>query len=203
LGKQDTDIVTQYVDSPTTGYAQFVAEIQSEGAAYAGKIAVQVNKRELIGGYCRFGGTASEERACARYRSVWEASQVGGARAVDPSREPVDGGWLNPEAVFETGADARKLYGRIVDHLGRVDLGKLHFVVVGEWGPTPYAKHFFKQRHPDGKAVSQAKVEVRRIAAKLAAFLDLVTEGQGSKVRADGDAPHQIDPALIVTRKVA
>lgn len=202
MGKQDTDIQERRVDNPLTGFAQWRAEIATEGAARAGTVVATINMKTVMGGFVRFNGSEAEQHACARYRSVWEASQVGGARAVDPSREPVDGGWLNPEAVFETGADARKLYGRIVDHLGRVDLGKLHFVVVGEWGPTPYAKHFFKQRYPDGKAVSQAKVEVRRIAAKLATFLDLVTEGQRSKVRSDGEMPTTYT-GEISARKVA
>ena len=198
----DEDLVTKYVESPTTGYAQFLAEIQAEGAATAGKVAVTINAKTLIGGFTRFYGSEAEQRACARYRSVWDASQVGGARAVDPSREPVDGGWLNPEAVFETGADARKLYGRIKEELGRMDLAKLHFVVVSEWGPSPFAKHFYRLRQPNASAVSKAKVEVRSIAARLARFLDLVTQGGPTGTRVEGETPAEFT-GQVSTRRAA
>ena len=155
-----------------------------------------------MGGFHRFYCSEAENHACARYRALWDASQVGGARAVAPSREPVDGGWLNPEAVFEVGADARKLITRIHEHLKTADTKRLQFVVISEWGPTPYAKHFYSLRYPDGKAVAKAKAEVRGIAAKLAAFLDLVTQGQGSGTRVDGETPTEFT-GTVSTRRAA
>ncbi len=203
-GKMDDQIIEErLVDNPLTGFAQWRAEISEHGAAYAGKIQVSVNAVSLVGGFVRFNGTQAENAACARYKGLWEASQVGGARAVDPGREPVDGGWLNPEAVFEIGADARKVYSALTQHLGRMDTNRLHFVVVGEWGPTPYAKHFYRLRVPNSQAVSRAKVEVRRIAARAAAFLKLTGEGPiNASMRSEGELPDAYT-GEVSTRKVA
>lgn len=196
------EIVERIVENPHTTYAQFKADLEA-GKQDAGVQRAAVNLTTLMGGFHRFYGNEAEQRACARYRALWDASQVGGARAVDPSREPVDGGWLNPEAVFENGADARKLYSRITEHLGRMDTNRLHFVVIGEWGPTAYAKHFYRMRQPDGKAVSRAKVEVRQIAANLATFLDLIGAAPNRTVmRGDGDKPDTFT-GEISTRRVA
>ncbi len=183
---------------PLTTYAQFVAEV-AEGKPDAGVVRAMVNMTTRLGGFVRFYGNEAEQRACARYRELWEASQVGGARAVDPSREAVDGGWANPEAVFEIGADARKLYSSLTDHLGRIDTRRLHFVVVGEWGPTPYAKWRYAVRQPNSSHVSRGKAELRGIAAKAASFLGLVAEGKRSGTRVSGDAPG-VYSGIISTR---
>jgi hypothetical protein len=201
--EQTGDVIEERIldGRPLTTYAQFVAEL-AEGRADAGVVRAPVNLTSIMGGFHRFYGTEAQQRACSRYRQLWDASQVGGARAVDPSREPVDGGWLNPEAVFEIGADARKLYGRLTEHLGRIDTKRLHFVVVGEWGPTPYAKWRYGVRTPNNRHVADAKVEVREIAEKAAAFLDLITQGNKSDIRTGGDKPG-IYSGEISTRKVA
>jgi len=170
-------IVTQYMDNPLTEFAQFKAELSAKGPSYAGKIAAQVNMTTLIGGFARFRGTEAQQRACARFRHLHEQSQVGGARAVDPSREPVDGGYLNPEGNIISGEQARRDYLRLTTHLGRINTSKLEFVVIGEWGPTPFAKHWYRLSKPNDKAVSRAMVEVRRIADMAAEFLQLQTKG--------------------------
>lgn len=165
-------IVEDRVPNPLTTWAQFLHEIEA-GIVDPGLNKVPVNRTTLMGGFARFHGNEAQNRACAEFRRLWEASQIGGARAIDPSVEPVDGGWVNPEAVFEIGADARKQYQALSDYLNRVELRRLHFVVVGEWGPTSYARWRYSQRNPDGRTIAQGQVEVRRIADKVARFLKL------------------------------
>jgi hypothetical protein len=165
-------IVEQRVKNPLTSWAQFLHEIE-QGIQDPGLHKVQVNRTTLMGGFARFHGTEAQNEACARFKKLWEASQIGGARAIDPSVEPVDGGWCNPEAVFEVGADARKEYHRLVAYLDRMELRRLHFVVVGEWGPTSYAKWRFHSRNPSSKMIADGMVEVRRIADRVAKFLRL------------------------------
>jgi hypothetical protein len=159
------DIVTKRLDNPLSSWSQFLWELDS-GVRHAGKIEVLVNTRVLLGGFCRFHGTEAQQMACARFKSLYERAQLGGARAVDPSLEPVDGGWTNPEAVFESGASARKELIAVQDLLGPIDYARIEFVVIRERGPTPYAK--WRGFGIDGRACAKAKVEVRGIVDRLA-----------------------------------
>lgn len=167
------DIEERRVDNPLSTYAQFVAEL-TEGRPDPGIQRVQVNMRTLLGGFCKFRGNEAQDKAAARFKSIYERSQLGGAKAVDPGREPVDGGGVNPEATIENGADARRDYNRIIGTeripgvLDRVELRRIEYVIVGEWGPTSYARWRNHVRTPNGKHVSDGMVEVRRIMDKLA-----------------------------------
>jgi hypothetical protein len=159
------DIVTRRVDNPLSTWAEFLHQLD-KATPYAGKVEVLVNSRTILGGFNRFHGTEAQQMACARFKSLYERSQLGGARAVDPSLEPVDGGWTNPEAVFESGASARKELIAVQDLLGPVDYARIEFVVIRERGPTPYAK--WRGFGIDGRACARAKVEVREIVDRLA-----------------------------------
>lgn len=159
------DIETRRVDSPLLTWAQFVHELD-EGRPNAGKQLATINLRTLMGGFCRFHGTEAQQRACAKLKSLYERSQVGGAKAIDPSVEPVDGGGVNPEANIEIGADARKQYVAVRALLGRRDLERIEFVVIRERGPTPYAK--WRGLGDGGRGVSRGMVEVREVADRLA-----------------------------------
>jgi hypothetical protein len=159
------DIVEQRVDNPLVSYAQFLHEIETS-APYAGKIIASVNLRTVLGGFCRFHGTEAQQKAIARYKALFERAQLGGSKAIDPSLEAVDGGAQNPEAIFEIGADARKALSEADAMFDRINLKRLRFVVVGENGPTAYARHFLGAF--DGRAIGRAQVEVRGYADRLA-----------------------------------
>lgn len=199
----EADIEERRVDSPLTSWAQFLAELEA-GKPYAGKQLASVNLRTLMGGFCRFHGTEAQQKACSRLKSLHERSQVGGAKAVDPSLEPVDGGGINPEANIEIGADARKEYAAIRALLGTRDMERIEFVVVRERGPTPYAKW---RGFPDGgRGVSKGMVEVRDIADKLAEHWgDHGSPGASTKARVERDGSRQVftqsETAVIGTRK--
>jgi hypothetical protein len=166
------DIRETWVDSPQTSWAQYLHELDS-GTPHAGRQRAMVDRRALMGGFCRFHGNEAQEQAAARFKSIHERSQLGGAKAVDPSRETVDGGGVNPESVIEIGADARRLYNQIFTAIGRQDMMRLEFVVVGDKGPTAYARWRYRTPQPDGRTVGQGSVEVRGIVERVAVLLKL------------------------------
>lgn len=181
MDMQDTDLIEQRrIDNPLSTYAQFRADVAA-GKHDAGYQRAEVNMTSLVGGAHRFFGHPKADgremrlKACQEFRSTYEQSQVGAARAVDPSVEPVDGGWADPNAAFERGVDARVKWSGIVDALTRIELKKLHFVIVGEWGPTPYAKFVYSVRKANAQQISKGIVDFRGIVDKLAGHLRLVT----------------------------
>lgn len=198
----DDAIERKLIDNPGTEYAQWRAELAT-GGDRAGKTEVARNMRTLMGGFYAFRGSEAEQRAATVLRNTWERAIVGGSRAVDPSVEPVDGGYRNPEAVFEQGVDARALKLRIEAHLGHSDTSRLSYVVMGDHGPTAYAKwRYGVMNRPDGRTVSAGAKEIIAIAARLAVFLDLTTAGASRGTRVQGDRPSTFT-GEISTRKVA
>lgn len=157
------------VDNPTTSWAQFLHELDTK-PAHAGKISATVNLTTLLGGFAKFGGTEAQQKAAARFKAIHERAQVGGSRAVDPSNEPVDGGWLNPEAVFESGHDARKEVARSRSILGRHDYKLAEFVILGESGPSAYTKWRAGRETINGRMRSHYRSELYRIMDRLAVF---------------------------------
>jgi hypothetical protein len=178
MGASQVELEERRVDNPLVTYAQFVHELQT-ASPYAGVVRAQVNLVSLVGGAHRFFGHPKAEgrearlKACETFRTLYETGQIGGARAVDPSVEPVDGGWANPDASFERGVESRIKWDRIASHMSRVEMRKLQFVIIGEWGPTAYARWTLNVRRANSQQISKATVEFRHIVDKLAAHLHL------------------------------
>ena len=171
------DIREAWVDAPLTSWSQFLHELDA-GVPHAGRERAMVNRRTLMGGFCRFHGTEAQEKAAAKFKAIYERSQVGGARAVDPSKEPVDGGGINPESVIESGADARRAYNEMHMKFGRQFLMHIEFVVIGDHGPTAYARWVTRSQKPDGREVGRVSVEFRRMMDLMATHMKL--QGRGA-----------------------
>jgi hypothetical protein len=179
------------MDNPLATYAQTLHDEQEGRGSLAGKAYVARNLTSIIGGFSRFNGTELQNAAAKRFRDMCEAAQIGGGRACDPSVEPVDGGGVNPEAVFEIGADARREWTAVRKHIGGPDFKRLEFVIMGDRGPTAYARWSLRLAKPNSRAVSKAMVEVRTILLKLALFWNLAGSVSGRKEMAawgDGTA---------------
>lgn len=170
----DDDIVDRWHPDPMMTDAEFIHQralatektaIDGRARKNVGKVLAKTNLRTLMGGFCRFRGTEAQERAAARYRSLSEAATIGGAKAVDLSVEPVDGRGANREPM-EIGADARAALLAAQKMLGRHDLLRWEYVVIGDHFPTAYALRWFHRCN--GRAVEDAKDEVRKIADRLA-----------------------------------
>ncbi len=157
----------RYVDNPLTTWAQFLHEME-HGKPDAGRIKATVNLRTLMGGFCRFHGDEAQQKAATRYKALYERSQMGGSKAVDPSIEAVDGGNHNPEAIFEIGADARKTLALARSMLTDQVVRRVEFVIVGEHGPSRYAQWRYREAKPDGRTIGRAQVEFRGYMDQLA-----------------------------------
>lgn len=172
---EDMEVIeTKRVDSPDMGYAQYMAELATVGPARAGKIDVRVNMRSVMGGFAKFDGTEAQQQAASRFRSLWDRGQVGGARAVDTSRETVDGGYLNPEGNIISGEDARREYRRITTGLGTVDTERFEQVVNWDLSPTAYAKWRYEATSkPNERRIGNGITEIRGIADRVAEMMKL------------------------------
>jgi len=202
MNEQDAIEERQLDGRPLTTFAEYLHQLNS-GNPEAGVLRARVNMRTILGGFFSFKGNEAQNRAAAIVKTTWERSIIGGARAVDPSVEPVDGGYRNPEAVFEQGADARKLKARIEDALGDEDTGRLLQVVIVGLGPTAYAKWRYRTMNKPNTGHIKAGVrEMFGILDRLADELDLTAVGASRGTRADGETP-QTFVGTISTRRAA
>jgi len=194
----DIILGTAEVDNPHSSYAQTLHD-EERDVARPGKIIVPVNLRTTLGGFARFHGTQLQNEAVKRFRNVFEAAQIGGARACDPAVERVDGGGNRQDNASAIGADARAEYSAILRALGRVDLKRLEFVTIWENGPTAYARWRTGNPRPNSRIVSKATVEMRVIVLRLAKYFDLAGSVKGSSASqswSDGSrakTPSQLD----------
>lgn len=168
------DLQDVWVEAPLKTWAQYMHELDS-GLPQAGRERVQVDRRTLMGGFCRFHGSEAQEKAAARFKAIYESSQVGGAKAVDPSREAVSGGGINPESVIEIGADARQSYNRMHSEFGVQFMRHIEFVVIGDHGPTAYARWLHRGKPQSGQVTGRCAVELRRMMDRVAVHLKLQT----------------------------
>lgn len=168
--KERPVIQEQWVDSPLTSWSQFLHDLE-RGIPHAGRERAMVDRRTLMGGFCRFHGTEAQEKAAARFKAICERAQVGGAKAVDPSKEPVDGGGINPESVIEIGADARRAYNAMHIKFGWQFMLHMEFVVMGDHGPTAYARWASRGAPKNGAIVGRYAADFRRMMEQVAVHL--------------------------------
>ena len=182
-GKISADFEQAWVDNPHTTYAQWVHEA-TDGRPDAGKTMVTRDKRTRMGAFHQYHGTEAEERVAEQFKSLSERSQVGGSRAVDTTKEPVDGGWLNPEMAFISGEQARRQMSAARTYLGASDFAIFEAVCVKAWGPTRLASWVEKARSPNTRRIGKTADRVRGIARRLMAHWHGEAEGPAhSKIR--------------------
>lgn len=164
----------ELVDNPLTTYAQTLYESE-RGLLTPGKIKVIRNQRTLMGGFCRFGehGRLPPDHLCeaaARLKSIHEQAQLGGARALDPAREAVDGG-RGAFGSLDTGIDARQELSAVIRLLGH-DYRKVEYVIIREHGPTAYARWRASIEGGSvwGDAVKRRRAEMCAIVERLAIY---------------------------------
>lgn len=192
------DLGLAEVDNPHASYAQTLHDEQ-QGGERPGKIIVPVNLRTQLGGFAKFHGTELQNQTVRRFKAIYEAAQIGGARACDPSVEPVDGGGIRQDGSLIYGADARRDYSAVTIVLGKDDLKRLEMVVVGEKGPTAYTAWRTGIAKPNARLLAQHKHELRIIVLKLAHHWKLAASVSGRREVAtwtDGTVakpPSQID----------
>jgi len=161
----------EWIDNPLTTYAQTIYEAE-RGAVAPGRIMATVNQRTLMGGFCRFGQRRKLPpphlcRAASRFRSLWEQAQLGGAKAIDPAVEAVDGG-RGSFGATEIGMDARQQLNAIQRLIGPTDYRRIEYVIIRDHFPQSYARWRQWGRHPNKAAIDRGKLEVWQIVDRLA-----------------------------------
>ena len=111
------------VPDPYLTDAEYFARRQKRSGANVGKVVVEINLAELIGGLARIAHNDAQEEAAARFRGLFERAQIGGARAIDYSAVKVDTSGPS-HLVFEIGERARAAYADAFDrHIGAIKEG--------------------------------------------------------------------------------
>jgi hypothetical protein len=117
--------------------AEFYVRRRAKSGPYAGMAAVQVNLSETIGGLARLDHSEAQEAAAQRFRSIWDAAQLGGSRAVDYAAVKVDTSGPQNDRVMEAGIHARARYSEAVRFLGMIRSSLVERVVIHD---EPIAK---------------------------------------------------------------
>lgn len=121
----------QMLPDPSMTDAEYFHQRRTKPGPFVGKAPVAVNLIELVGGFARFEDrTEAQMAAAARYRLLWERSQIGGARAVDISAIRVDKSGPPEDIAFMIGEDARREYRAAVQCLGMIRSALVESVVV-------------------------------------------------------------------------
>lgn len=101
-----------------------------EQGKFAGLVEVDIRLSTRIGGLSRIKErTEWQTLAAARFRSLWDQAQIGGARAIDYERVRVDTSGSSVDVVTSMGEDARRHYAEAVQKLGMVQANLVQRVV--------------------------------------------------------------------------
>lgn len=123
-------ISTRMRPDPYLTDAEFYVRRRTKSGPYAGMTAVQVNLSETIGGLARLDHNDAQEAAAQRFKAIWEAALIGGAKAVDYAAVKVDTSGPRGDAVVEAGIHARMRYQDAVKFLGIIRSNLVERVVV-------------------------------------------------------------------------
>ena len=129
LGPQESTVISERVDNPylTNGLRENIPEGESEAML----ITASKNLEITIGGLARIVDRSVEQTlAAAKLRMLYEASQIGGAKAQDYSAVKVDTSGMSQEAIAEMGARARQQYADAVQAIGMVKSSIVERVII-------------------------------------------------------------------------
>ncbi|KKC39529.1 hypothetical protein WH87_04875 [Devosia epidermidihirudinis] len=151
--------------------AEYFHQRQVKSGPNVGKVYVQMNMAELIGGLARLKGASEMQiMAAAKYRNTYERAQIGGARAVDYAAVKVDTSGPSGDPLAGRTADALEAYKQAVRCLGMLRSALVERVVCHDQSLT--------HRGMGARARGRAKDEL------FAALDDLAVHFQLSMKRA-------------------
>lgn len=109
------------VPDPAMSPAEYFHQRQVKSGPNVGKVYVQMNMVELVGGLCRLKGASEMQiMAAAKYRNAFDRAQIGGARAVDYAAVKVDTSGPGADPLTGRQVDALDAYKQAVRCLGMV-----------------------------------------------------------------------------------
>lgn len=167
-----------------------------------GMIQVDVKMATLIGGFARVKGrTEAQTLAAARFRGLYERSQLGGPKALDYGAVKVDVSGPSESAVFEIGDQARREYIGAVQRLGMIKSSIVEKVVCHDMSVRDLAKAY---------GAGEGGAARDRMTKQIREAIDDLTEHFGyagraperTKTKAWGETP-TLYTGLISTRKNA
>lgn len=208
VGMGTATIVRRVVDDPmiTDGLleGQIIGEapraLDAKGRVLPpGRIEVDIKLSELIGGMARVGArTELQEMSAARYRVLFDRSQVGGARAIDYSAVRVDVTGSPMGLIFEIGEDARRTYREAVQCLGLLGSDRFEKVVCHNMSVRQLQRVIGEV---DGHAGwDRTAAMLLKMAEDVSEVFGFKGQGRRSGLRREGAVPTTMPDELIINR---
>ncbi|NGP18895.1 hypothetical protein [Devosia aurantiaca] len=124
-------VEVRLVPDPSMTDAEYFHQRQTKAGDNVGKTGAAISMIELIGGLARIKDrTEPQEAAAAKFRMLFDRSQIGGAKATDYTKQRVDTSGPQQDASAEYGDDARRQYRDAVQFLGLLQSSLVERVVV-------------------------------------------------------------------------
>lgn len=123
-------IAARLIQDPSMSDAEYYHQRQIKSGPNVGKVMVQFNLVEYIGGLARLEGVSELQiMAAAKYRNAYERAQIGGARAVDYEAVKVDTSGPRGDVLTPSVTDALETYRRAAQFLGMINSNLVERVV--------------------------------------------------------------------------
>ncbi|MBJ6986925.1 hypothetical protein [Devosia sp. MC521] len=159
-------IAARLIQDPSMSDAEYYHQRQIKSGPNVGKVMVQFNLVEYIGGLARLEGVSELQiMAAAKYRNAYERAQIGGARAVDYEAVKVDTSGPREDVLTLSVADALETYRRAAQFLGLTRSSHIERVVCHDQPLT--------SRGMGARERSRAKEELLATLEDLAAHFKL------------------------------
>lgn len=151
------------VDAPLMTDAEFLHQKEKNpDMENVGKSKARFSMDEYIGGFSRYPNReAHHEMAAARFLSLYERGQIGGARATDYSAPYVDKSGPSQDGALVAGDEARREYRAMKLAIGDGAENLLERVIVGRVSARTIATQRAGEAGATGRLVSMVAQEVK------------------------------------------
>ncbi|WP_169194951.1 hypothetical protein [Devosia sp. MC1541] len=167
-------IAARLIQDPSMSDAEFYHQRQIKSGPNVGKVMVQMNLVEYIGGLARLEGVSELQiMAAAKYRNAYDRAQIGGARAVDYAAVKVDTSGPREDVLTASVADALETYRRAAQFLGMIRSNLIERVVCHDQSLT--------HRGMSARTRARAKQDLFEILDDLATHFKLKSKFQPPK----------------------
>ncbi|MGV8833260.1 MAG: hypothetical protein ACOH2N_14900 [Devosia sp.] len=172
LGPAPAAAQEKEVDAPLMTDAEFLHQKETNPEIKnVGKSKALFCMDEFIGGFSRYPNREDHhEQAAARYLSLYERAQIGGARATDYSMPLVDRSGPGEDIAMVVGEDARREFAGLKMTLGAGRAGLLEAVIVGRTPARRIAAHRADNDDVTGRAVAEVAQQVKDALEAAAAY---------------------------------
>lgn len=183
LGPSAPTTENKVVDAPLMTDAEFLHQKEiNPDIENVGKSVARFSMDEFIGGFSRYPNREDHhEQAAARYLSLYERAQIGGAKATDYSMPMVDRSGPSEDIAMIVGEDARREFKGVRTALGEERARLLERVIVGRTSARHIAAERAGRAEVSGRAVAEVAQWVKdalEIAAAHFGFRSKMQRGE-------------------------